>query len=357
MMRATRFALLGSLLGSFVALIGCEKVPLREHRGQFDLATAHWFENEKTQYLFFSIEGLRPGQAKLSWPSEFEIAKDGEDFKRINFSEGVHQHQLCGSFSFKAETAATRLQIRYRYNTDSPMVETTAVPTSQHRATSGTNSQSALIYGVFNGANSRVQVRVHDNFGTPDSEQIKTYGMTRRFEVSSTALADVATLAASAVANPFHFPSSECEPFVAGAPRDTWRFSGLEGWDQKELDPARAESTACFKVKALDRSGRALTEASALARRNPELGTEALSIRSPLEDAMKIPLSFGYCLDRTFWPISDSFSEWHPKVASMPASPSVKKKTLRSPSTASSKKNLCARAKVPPRLAISFSPF
>lgn len=305
MIRSAAFILCGALLA---VVMGCEKVPLREHRGQFDLATAHWFENEKTQYLFFSIEGLRTGQAKVSWPAEFEMAKDGGEFKRINFSEGVHQHHLvecgegkiCGSFSFKADTAATRVQIRYRYNVESPLAETITVPTSQHRANSGTNAQSALVYGVFNGANSRVQVRVHDNFGSPDSEQIKQYGMTRRFEVASTSLADLATFTAAdlSVGNPFHFPSRECEPFVAGTPHDSWQFSGLEGWEQKEFDSSKPESSACFRVKTLNRAGVALNEAPALARRNPELGTEALSIRSPLQDSIKVPLAFGYCLDR-----------------------------------------------------------
>lgn len=310
MKKSAAFVLVAAL--SITGFTACEKVPLREHRGQFDLATAHWFENEKTQYLFFSIEGLRTGQAKVSWPAEFELAKGNEEFKKINFAEAVHQHQLvecgegkiCGSFSFKADTAVPRLAIRYRYNAESPLVETVAVPTSQHRANTGSNAQSALIYGVFNGTNSRLQVRVHDNFGSPDSEQIKAYGMTRRFSVESTTLANVsanfdeATADTLAASDAFHFPSRECEPFVRGSAGQPWQFTGSEAWAEHELDPQRPESAACFRIKSLDRGGRLLNEAPALARRNPELGEEALSIRSPLQDALKIPLVFGYCLDR-----------------------------------------------------------
>ena len=85
---------------------GCneDKVPLQPHPGQFDMVAGHWFENEQTEYVFFSIQGLRPGQADLSWPAQFELATPGarvrgldkgaDGFGALNFQSTVHRHHL-----------------------------------------------------------------------------------------------------------------------------------------------------------------------------------------------------------------------------------------------------------------------
>lgn len=310
-------------------LAGCTKVPLREHRGHFDLATSHWFENEKTQYIFFSVDGLRDGQAKTTWPAEFEIARESGEFSRLNLSTAVHAHRLvecgvgriCGSFSFKAEKPVDSLALRYRYHVDSPISESIAVSVSKHRAGAGSESQSALVYGVFNGDNSRVQVRVHDNFGSPDSTQIKHYGMTRKFAVESLVLANVPIARLRTFDDgAFHFPSQACDSLLPSAQTNTEEFSGVEAWMKTPLSPNDRKDSACFRVKALDQKGVALNQAAALARRNPEFSQGSLSIRTPLQDAQKVPIVFGYCAGR---PESDGifsapFFEYQRFILGMP---------------------------------------
>ena len=70
------------------------------------------------------------------------------------------------------------------------MAETTEVNVSTHPAGANADAQSFLVYGVFNGDNSAVQARVHDNFGTPASDQLAQYGMERDFEVESAQLTE-----------------------------------------------------------------------------------------------------------------------------------------------------------------------
>jgi len=62
------------LIALSLMLTACPKTPLRENRASFDLASSHWFPNEKTQYVFFSVSGLRLAQARLDWPFAFEIS-------------------------------------------------------------------------------------------------------------------------------------------------------------------------------------------------------------------------------------------------------------------------------------------
>lgn len=312
LLRARTFRVHFIGLAAAVALCtSCDKVPLREHVAQFEVASAHWYENERAQYVFFSVKGLRPGQASTEGTGlgRFEMAIDGGDFKPVDYAKGLHEHRLvkcgsdalCGSFSFRTEEAPRRFRIRYAYSAESTFGSVAAVSNEIHRADAGAYAQSAFVYGAFDAENRRVQARVHDNFGTPDSAHVAEFGLVRRFAVEDVRLADIGPAAQASLATetrtPFLFPASLCEREPRGAGVET-RFSGREGWQPQVLDVRSPQPAACFKAKLLARDGSVLREAQALARRNPELTGSTLSLRSPVRTATKIPLVLSYCTDQ-----------------------------------------------------------
>jgi hypothetical protein len=301
-------------------LTACERVPLRKHDAQFGLLRSHHFANEKTQYLFFRISGLRPGQARVSWPSAIEISspsslkipglKPGADgFANLDLSQGVHRHQLvecgqgnlCGSFSFRAEKPVLNLALRFRYHKDGAMYETAPVTTSVHPEGATADAQSALVYGVFNGNNSRLQYMVHDNFGDPDSGDIANFGMTRSFAIENVQLTDLSKAEKASIqttGSAFMFPAQPCQSHmqqgVAGK-ASAHRFSGSASWSNAVFDTTTNMGSVCFTAKNLDARGEVLSQAPGMARRNPELHAEGLRVRSPMQEALTIPLVITYC--------------------------------------------------------------
>ncbi len=311
-----------------LTLMGCHKVPLHENRGTFEVLAAHYFESEKTQYIFYSVTGLKAEQARTSWPSLFEIkANDiqsaalkvqADGYASIDFTQSVHKHRLvtcgenrlCGSMSFKAEHAPRNFDVRFKYHEKSSMKIEAAIGNSVHKADSSSSSQSAIVYGVFNDDNGRLQVRVHNNFGYPNDEDLPNFGMERSFEVSKVALENFSMDDENSVkkssGNALLFPAEICErdsrarlaQLPAASSVAVARISGKEGWWPHRLDPNENQNSACFKTRMLDRNGKALSESWAMARRNPVLQRESLIISSPMKEARKIPLVISYCLDQ-----------------------------------------------------------
>lgn len=296
------------------ALLGCHKVPLRENPGTFDVLAAHWFENEKTQYVFFSISGLRPDQAALTWPSRFELKsealKPGE-FVPLDLSKGRHKHRLvscgegrvCGSFSYEAAVPSKDLAIRYFYHDQSQLHVEAAIPNSAHPAGDSAGSQSALVFGVFSEGNERVQVRVHDNFGTPNDEAVERFGLERVFEISNLRLADVTVEAQGQLrkrtGTDFLFPADAVvDDRSTNGSSASLKVTSSEAWISERLSQEAEASAAVFRLRLVDRAGQSVREAWGLARRNPVLQADSVSVRTPMREARKIPLVISYCPDR-----------------------------------------------------------
>lgn len=311
-----------------VLSLGCHKVPLHENPGAFEVLSAHYFESEKTQYIFFAITGLKPEQAKTSWPSRFEIKADNvesaalkvqaDGFSLIDYTQAVHRHRLvtcgedrlCGSMSFKAEKAPEGFAVRFKYHENSPMKIEALVPNSVHKADRTASSQSAIVYGVFNEDNGRLQVRVHNNFGYPNDAELASFGMERRFEVSSVALenfsADEVNAMKDSSGTPLLYPAETCSrdsgsrlaALPGGSAKVIAHIEGSQGWWPNQLDPSENLNSACFKARLLDRNGKPLSESWAMARRNPVLQEESLKVSSPLSESRLVPLVLSYCLNQ-----------------------------------------------------------
>lgn len=290
-----------------VLFTGCHKVPLRTNQAQFDVAVSHWFENEQTQYVFYSVHGMRPEQARTTWNGGFELSKSGreQDFSPLDFSAAIYRHRLvecgdgrlCGSYSFHAEKPLTSLAMRYRYNWGSPMKESTYVHVAIHPAGPTADAHSALVYGVFNGDNSKVQIRIHDNFGTPDSSEIENFGMDRAFSIQGMQLVDMSStdksLALTESASPFAFPAKTCLGHSGRA--EKFRVDQRSQWSPFSFDSEDPSGVACFDVQALDKNGKVLKQNPAMARRNPVLMQEPIQLHPPLREAHLIPIVLSYC--------------------------------------------------------------
>jgi len=307
------------LIAALLGLSACPKIPLRENRATFDLASSHWFELEKTQYVFFSISGLRTAQAKLTWPFAFEISGMGtpipglqakaDGFAALDLTKGVYQHhfvecgdgRICGSFSFHANSPIQQILVRFRYDAKSEMQEVASVPVATHPAGQGPDSQSALVYGVYNHDNSRLQMRVHDNFGTPDADQVLQYGMNRNFTVSgiqSVSLTTTDEVSSIQQNNGYYiFPAAICGSRVKSGKGETFTFGGHDGWTKTNYDPNEAPNDACFQAALLDQTGNVITSAPGMARKNPVLAGEPLTVQPPVKQTIDIPIIVSYCPD------------------------------------------------------------
>src|SRR5690606_33839734 len=199
--RSARFL---AMLGCLVALLQCRKVPLSQDYGYLEIAAAHWFENEKVTYVFFSMRERPDLKARGTWQLAYtkESAAGGTervDFQDIDFSSGVHGHRLvdcarnriCGSFSFRSDEPLLEADIRYYYDSGSALGLEATAAVQNHLATDFASSYSALPYGVFDKKNEHLQVRIHNNFGSPSDDEVSLFGLERSFIISDPRLATI----------------------------------------------------------------------------------------------------------------------------------------------------------------------
>ncbi len=292
--------------------VGCRKVPLREAAGSISHGSIHWFENEKTAYLFFAVnelpERLVNPTFEFSWS---EQTPGGGVLKRelaeIDLSQAVHQHRfvpcaqgiVCGSYSFKADNPLISAFFQFRYDRSSPLALTAELSPTNHQSGDTAYAYSALIYGVFDKENSFTNVRVHHNFGSPSNEEVLSYGMTRKFEISEPALFEpepkVIAAHRDAVKSPLMFPAVFC-PAGSNA---TSTFEGETKWSPTRLNPETGAIGACFNAKYLDRNGLPLISepVSSFAFRNPEVKDSSLSFATPLKPVNEIQIVIKICGD------------------------------------------------------------
>ena len=302
------------LLG--LVLAGCHKVPLEPDTGRIDFGVAHWFANEQVAYVFFS---LSERQARLIDPV-WQLSWTGTNaaggvtvhpYTAIDFSQGVYEHsatacgpdRICASYSFPSDGPLTQASLRFLYDKNSPLALELPLSISNHAAGLGADSQSALVYGVFDEANQHVQIRVHNNFGTPEDSQIAAFGMRRRFRITHAALQDVdqATLeqAKDTSGTPLLFPAPFCDPESTGGDGDQIISDG-EGWLAESFDKADSAGGVCFTSQLLDKHGAPLPSGklAGYGRRNPEIrDAPSLTLTTPLKETVQLPLAVEICPD------------------------------------------------------------
>ncbi len=302
------------ILASCVAVallsIGCEKVPLRDVGQHLQTVNAHWFESEKTAYVFFEADAPPPSSSSAVF--ELNAGNETTEFRALSPDWSVHEHQIvrcgdhvCGSFSFKSAEAPKEIILRLRYHASSPLETHMATGVQTHPNDGTSQAYSALVYGVFSGQNDRAQLRIESNFGDPNSSDVAKYGMTRRFEsvdeVSSDFTTDDESRLQIRTLSPFLYPADICalklNSHHGGRRGPVTRVQGNRAWSSLSYDKHDTNAGSCFQVNTLDHNGSVLVSQFAVARKNPVLTQTPLKISTPLHASIKVPIVVNICGD------------------------------------------------------------
>lgn len=171
---------------------GClQKVPVRDVGAEFSIADAAWFEEEETLFFFYRVEAKQG----LNETSRIEIAFDTDDsqipFTPLHDFAPVHEHLpvdcewnfRCGSWSLQLSQPPRNVRMRLRYHKDGDTFLDS--PLAYFRVDAGDDhlQRSAILYGVFDEENVRVQWRLRHQFPSLRNEEVEALGLRRRFRI------------------------------------------------------------------------------------------------------------------------------------------------------------------------------
>lgn len=232
-----------------------------------------------------------------------ESGHETVDYHQLDFDLAVHQHQiiecdskkLCGSYSFKLDEPLGDLSVRFRYDADSE------TEISQNAFVVNDDGVSALIHGTYDKGNKFVRINTRDNFSMGPNLAID-FGMNREFEISKLTTFDLKEEDHQATTkkqgHSYLFPAIFCENFddIKKINKNEMMLgSGKSIW----LDPQYKDGTdtagSCFKTKYFDKNGDVFYKNYGYARKNPVLRRAELPIKSPLQEAIQIPIILSYC--------------------------------------------------------------
>lgn len=277
---------------------GCGKVPIDEVETSFPVATATWFEEEDTLFLFAKVtadQGLtRDSVLEASWRTD----EGPVDWTPIAALPTVHTHlpvdcgprALCVSASVAVPDRPRDVRIRLRWHREGELALQPPTDFSVVGRGEDWRSRSAVVYGVFDGANERVQWRLRHQFPTLRNEEVEGLGLRRAFSVAAPASGP-------------DFPLGEGNAYgygvdcPAGGVPTGW---GPVGTDERavfapEALPlgASAADLVCADATVTDARGPYTT--GAVARKNPEVRQAFPLLRSPMNDALVLPFFLGTC--------------------------------------------------------------
>ncbi len=286
-------------LGALVALLACCdrtgcKTPLSQVNAGFDVSDAAWFEEEETLFFFWSAfadQGIGP-------ESVVEVTYTTDDvtlpWTDVTTLPTVHPHVVvdcgpgkrCGSSSLHVAKPPRGVGLRLRYARGG---ELTLDPVTVYNAVGRGDpwsARSALVYGVFDEPNERVQWRLRHTFPTIHNEQATQLGLRRHFTVE--AETHGALVNAPPAENPYGYG------MVLGCPAGFQALSApqAETTDRATFDAqvlpqsASASPHLCAQATVDDATGPFV--ASAIARKNPQVKPAFPSLRSPIQEDLQV---------------------------------------------------------------------
>ena len=296
---------------------GCRKIPLREDYGSSDLGVVHWYEHEKVAYLFWTINEDQRRFVNPVWTISYvsESSAGGDEVhpeEELQLAKGVHEHRpgscggqrVCMSYSFVSERPLRQVKVRFFYDAEQPLSLDISLTVQNHKADPVASAYSVLPYGVFDETNTRVEIRTMDNFGTPNSEDVAKFGLTRIYRAGAAALFDASAEAIAdsrnKTASAYLFPNNFCQG--KGGSGTSVIFNQSD-WNTASLDGRDGSSGACFDFEVLDRFGKPLftKPAAIFARKNPILQDQTgLKYATPLKAVVQIPVVVTVCPDDPF---------------------------------------------------------
>lgn len=290
------------------ASAGCEfvKVPVTHVGAAFTVAEATWFEEEQTLFFFYEISA----QQGLGEQSIIEVSYRTDDVDQpwveLQTLPTVHEHvdvdcgsnTRCGSRSLHVVKPPRDLRLRLRYHREGQMILDSPLIINRVGTGPAHTNRSAIIYGVFNEQNLRVQWRARHQFPTLRNEDVQRLGLRRYFSIS----------------DPVHGAVSlpmDGNPYGYGfAQRCPGGLSEL-GWLPVETNeravfhpnetPVPAYPSPLFCATSTVRDALGEFSTAALARKNPEVAPAFPSLRSPIQVNRMVRFFLRFC-QRTLSP-------------------------------------------------------
>lgn len=299
-------------------LLSCApKVPIRDVGAQFYIADAVWFEEEETLFFFYRVEATQG----LNETSRIEIALDTDDaqmpFTSIQSFAPVHEHQTvdcewnlrCGSWSIHMPNRPRNVRMRLRYHQDGDTFLASELGFFQVDAGPDHRNRSAVLYGVFDEQNRRIQWRLRHQFPNLRNEEIESLGLRRAFRVSDLTYGNLNAAGQPLASNdtqPAVYPSFFDENpygygFGGACPSAFRQVPGRELMTQEravfDAEPLPIEASswpyACATTEVLDGTGWYRT--ATWAQKNPEVEPAFSSLRTPIQPLREIRYFFDFC--------------------------------------------------------------
>lgn len=298
------------------------KVPIHGVETTFLVADATWFEDEQTLFVFAEVhadQGIGgPSVLEVTWTTD-----DGhEPWTPLSELPLVHRHvpvdcgprALCASASVAVAKEPRDVRVRLRYHVDGELAF--EPPTTYTVVLSGDPwaNRSFVVYGVFEETNHRIQWRGRHQFPTVRNEDATRLGLRRSFFVEDTRFGSGAALP---LGNSYGY-GAECPlDFVpTGVPRAATLERAV--FDAEPL-PLGAGSAAqvCGRSVVVDALGE--FEATAFARKNPEVRDAFGAVTSPVRDAKVLPFFLAPCRGAPISPVHEEMQRQRLLVGDLPA--------------------------------------
>ncbi|MGK0361788.1 MAG: hypothetical protein ACI9U2_004106, partial [Bradymonadia bacterium] len=200
----------------------------------------------------------------------------------------------CGSGSIHVPIEPRNVSIRLRYHRDGELSLDTSTIYNVVGPGPAHINRSALIYGVFDVANSAVQWRLRHRFPTIRNAEAERLGLRRTFTIDGQRIGpgDFSNLPSD---NPYLYDAVNCD---GARPLDGEPLTTDERaiFDTDLPEDLAAQGAVCADSTVIDATGE--FEAGAVARKNPEVRPAFPVLRSPVSDARRITYVLRIC-DRT----------------------------------------------------------
>jgi hypothetical protein len=284
------------------------RVPIQDVGAQFTIADASWFEAEQTLFIFYEIESNQG----LSDASQIELAYLTDDvdqpFIHLESLEPVHTHldatcgdqTICGSYSVKVENAPREIGLRLRYHRDGEMTLDADVAAHLILSEKGSNSRSAIVYGVFNEENTHIQWRLRHQFPAIRNFHAQTLGLRRDLRIEDVTYGSIPDARDLLQYNPYGYALFASCPadFEAHVNGGVLLTQERAIFDKIALPLDSGEMPhACSAATVTDGLGSFTT--FALAQKNPETREAFSSLQSPVTENELVHFFFKICAETT----------------------------------------------------------
>lgn len=293
------------VLAATLGLSSCEpKVPIVDVGAVFSIADASWFEDEQTLFIFYRIDSLQG----LSPESQMEIAfttdDRQQDFAPLESFPPVHthvpvscgEHTVCGSWSLRLAQEPRQLRMQLRYHRDSQLTLEQEATLNIVGSGAPWTQRSAIVYGVFDEQNERVQWRLRHQFPTLRNEDAQALGLRRTMTVQAQSHGTLDDEFAPLFAeNPYGYAQlPRCPEAFAPLERAEISTDARAVFDEEPL-PLEASPSAqvCADVELVDGGGAFV--ATALARKNPEVSAAFSALETPVRVVKQLKLMLQTC--------------------------------------------------------------